>query len=72
MRYFEKKKRVEEIIEDIRGLADEALNMMPSLEQERARASWHAQILTALSSDHDYLGGIGLTLEEGSEVMEDD
>jgi hypothetical protein len=47
----------EYIMDEIRGLADQALQMLPRGERSAAEAYWYAHILGAIGGDHGYMGG---------------
>jgi hypothetical protein len=49
----------EYIMDEIRGLADQALQMLPRGDRAAAEAYWYRHILGAIGGDHggDHLGG---------------
>ena len=49
-------RRMEHILYEIRELVNEALTMIPedTLEYERAKTYWYAQIVSALDDDHNF------------------
>ena len=58
------KERFEEIREQIADLAEEAVDILPADEQDRARGYWYAHIMGALGGDYNsYLGGSFIDME---------
>jgi len=47
----------EYIMDEIRNLADQALQMLPRGDRAAAEAYWYAHILGAIGGDHGYMGG---------------
>ena len=59
------KLRFEEIKVQIKELLDEALDLVPDGGvKERARAYWYPQIIVALDSNHEYMGGSMCSMED--------
>ena len=48
--------RFEEIMNEIKELTEEALDLTPPAERAPARAYWYPQLLQAVDSDNEYLG----------------
>lgn len=72
----ENRYRFEEIIGEIRDLLEEAIDLVPESNKSRAESYWYAQIMCALSDDHEFLGGSSHhmkdCLDEWMEQEEDD
>lgn len=68
--------RFEEIIDDIKGLIEEAISLVPDYAKARAESYWYAQISMALNENHDYIGGCMCsmqdTLEEFNDIDDED
>ncbi len=75
--------RIMEIAEQIRGLVQEAMDLVreegSDITRERARSYWYPQILTSLNEDHGYMRSSMCTmastareLEEEDEEVEDE
>ena len=47
--------RFEEIIDEMKTLLNEAIDLVPDHMLPRAKSYWYAHILTNLSNDHDYM-----------------
>jgi hypothetical protein len=64
-------RRLQQIADEIRSLADEALALTRSnaTAHSRAKAYWYPHIVMALGSDHDYLGSDGSTIAEAVELL---
>lgn len=64
--------RFEQIMEDIKILAEEAFDLLPEGSiQDRARSYWLAQIMTSVDSGHEYLGSSSGTMEDSKLEAED-
>jgi len=62
--------RLIEIKDEIKELVNEARDTINSTsEAKRARAYWCAYILCALDSDHDYLGGSMVTMQDSIDAL---
>ena len=72
MRLDHIKGRMEELIEEAKDLVRSANRDV----YNRAKGYWIASIITALSKEHEYLGGSGYTMEETinelQELVEDE
>ena len=73
----EDKNRFEEIICEIRGLLDEALELVPDgIARSRAESYWYGNMIVNVTDDHGYMGGsmcsMQDTLEEFDEIDEDE
>jgi hypothetical protein len=68
--------RLSEIKTEMQDLIHEALEIVRSsgnkFEYDRAKAYWYAQIVMALSDDHDYLGGSMATMEGAIKNLQED
>jgi len=68
--------RFQEIIGDIKGLIEEAIELVPDHARARAESYWYAQIAMALDEDHGYMGNCMCsmqdTLEEFNDIDDDD
>ena len=67
--------RIMEIAEQIRGLVQEAMDLVreegSDIARERARSYWYPHILVALGGDHGYMGGSMCSMEDTAREMED-
>ena len=68
------KTRLEEIKEEIKELAQEAIDLIPweDAEYDRAKGYWYSSIVMALDADHEFLGGRGHTMQETIDASEQD
>jgi methyl-accepting chemotaxis protein len=68
--------RIREIIEEIRELAQEAMDHIrengSDLTRERARSYWYPHILMNLDEEHGYLGSSGCTMESSAQELEEE
>ena len=64
--------RFEEIIQQIKTLADEAESLVPDHALPRAQAYWYAQISMIVDNDHGYLGSCGCSMVDTLEEWHDD
>jgi hypothetical protein len=68
--------RLKKIKTEMQDLAFEALEIVRhsgnKFEYDRAKAYWYAQIVMALSSDHDYIGSSMATLEEAIDSLQEE
>jgi hypothetical protein len=68
------KERLQEIKNEIRALADEALDIVrmncPRIQGERGRAYWYPHIVMALDTKNDYLGSDGATIQEAIDSID--
>jgi hypothetical protein len=66
--------RIMEITEEIRGLVQEAMDLVrengSDLTRERARSYWYPHILMALGEGHGYLGGSMCSMESTAGELE--
>lgn len=63
--------RLREIKDEIKELLNEAYRTVEwTSEGRRAKAYWYAHMVTALDSDHGYLGGSMCTMEESIEALD--
>lgn len=69
------KKRLQEIKNEIKTLADEALDVVlmncPRFQWERGKSYWHPHITMALDNDNDYCGKDGATIQEAIDSIDD-
>jgi hypothetical protein len=68
----ENKERFDEIRSQISDLLEEAFDLVPPANSDRAESYWYAAITTALYNDHDFLGGTGCSMEDTYNEWEDD
>jgi hypothetical protein len=74
----EEQERFKEIIDEMKWLLEEAYNLLPSDSShgncipEAARSYWYASIKSNLSTDHEFLGGSMLTMEESLDDWKND
>lgn len=66
------KDRFEEIIEEIKALAKEAIYLVPSEERDRSRAYWYQHIVTSLSGDHEYVTASKCSMQNVLDEWEDE
>jgi hypothetical protein len=68
--------RLQEIQEEMLALLDEAKDILRRSDNkflyEQARSYWLAHIKTALTNNHDYLGGSMVTMEDTIHGLEAD
>ena len=68
--------RIREIIEEIRELAQEAMDHIrengSDLTRERARSYWYPHLLMNLDEEHGYLGSSGCTMESSAQELEEE
>ena len=68
--------RIREIIQEIRELAQEAMDHVhengSDLTRERARSYWYPHILMNLDEEHGYLGSSGCTMESSAQELEEE
>ena len=68
--------RIREIIEEIRELAQEAMDHIrengSDLTRERARSYWYPHIFMNLDEEHGYLGSSGCTMESSAQELEEE
>ena len=68
--------RIREIIQEIRELAQEAMDHIrengSDLTRERARSYWYPHILMNLDEEHGYLGSSGCTMESSAQELEEE
>ena len=63
--------RFQEIIGDIKGLIEEAIELVPDHARARAESYWYAQIAMALDEDHGYMGGCMCSMQDTLEDFND-
>lgn len=69
--------RFEEIIDEIRELAEEAFSIVEGVARgdsvmvERARRYWYPQIIVALSNDHEFLARGSHTMSDTLKELQD-
>ncbi len=68
--------RIREIIQEIRELAQEAMDHVrengSDLTRERARSYWYPHILMNLDEEHGYLGGSMCSMESTARELEEE
>ena len=69
----EELERLAEIKDEIKELIGEAVEMTDGTSEEaRARSYWYAHIVGALDSDHGYLGGSMMTMQDSIDALEEE
>jgi hypothetical protein len=66
--------RLNEIRDELSELADEAYRIVRELSPNRAdaaKAYWYAQLVMAISDDHDYLGSGSHTLQDSIDELDE-
>jgi hypothetical protein len=64
--------RFEQIIQEMRELAEEARSLVPDHARPRANAYWVAQLAMILDNDHGYMGSCGCSMVDTLEEWNDD
>ena len=64
--------RFEQIIQEMKKLAEEARSLVPDHARPRANAYWVAQLAMILDNDHGYMGGCGCSMQDTLEEWNDD
>lgn len=64
--------RFEEIIDEMKDLLQEAINIIPDHAKPRAKAYWIAQMEMILDNDHGYMGGCGCSMVDTLEEWNDE
>jgi hypothetical protein len=60
-----------ELLEEAKGIVTGKRKMHPMV-YERMKAYWHGSIQMGLTTDNDYIGGAGATMEEAIAAIEGD
>ena len=67
------KQRFEEIIDEIKDLLEEAIDLVPEgTARSRAQSYWYAHMIVNVSEDHDYLGGSMHSMQDTLEEFDDE
>lgn len=67
----EENMRFEQIMYEIRDLAEEAFEILPDSLRDDAESHWYSSIITAINNNHDFLGGCSTTMEDSLENLEE-
>ena len=66
----ERAERLEEIQQEMLDLLNEARDLVSgTAEEDRAHHYWYAHVKTALTDDHDYLGGSMFTMHDAIRAL---
>ena len=67
------KQRFEEIIDEIKELLEEAIDLVPEgVARSRAESYWYAHMIVNVSEDHEYMGGSMHSMQDTLEEFDDD
>ena len=57
--------RFEEIIEEIKELLEEAIDLVPEgYSRSRAESYWYRNMIVNVTNDHDYMGGSMCSMQD--------
>jgi len=66
------KQRFEEIIDEIKDLLEEAIDLVPEgTARSRAQSYWYATMIMNVTDDHDYMGGCAVGMQDTLEEFDD-
>lgn len=66
------KQRFEEIIDEIKELLEEAIDLVPEgYSRSRAQSYWYATMIMNVTDDHDYMGGCTVGMQDTLEEFDD-